>query len=92
MKDLEYLCESFSFDLLKFPQLIEQKKLNSIEFFLMPYRSNDSNFRGFSYVADLLTGEKEMLCYLIEIMANQFGEKYQAKQIMTEHQITEADF
>ena len=58
----------------------------------MPYKNNDENFRGFNYVADLLTDEKDMLCYLIEILANNFNEKYYAKQIMIEHQITENDF
>ena len=71
---------------------MEQKKLNSIEYFLMPYKNYDKNFMGFSFVADLLAGEKDMLCYLIEMVANRFNEKYQAKQIMMEHQITENDF
>jgi hypothetical protein len=51
----------------------------------LPYTKRDKNFRGFSYVADLLTGEKDMLCCLIEIIANRYNEKYEAKQIMIEH-------
>jgi len=65
--------------------MVEQKKLNSIEFFLSPYTKRDKSFRGFSYVADLLTDEKDMLCCLIEIIANRYNEKYEAKQIMIEH-------
>jgi len=43
-------------------------------------------------VGDLLTNEKDMLCCLIEIIANRYNHKYEAKEIMIEHKITETDF
>ena len=94
LKTCDSLCSKLSVSIDNFPELVESKKRNAVSYFLGNYLKNkpeDAQYWGLDQVEDILTGLKEYLVILIELLHSK-GRLHEAKGVMKRHNIEISDF
>ena len=93
-KAAETLLTAFGMDIDDFPQIVENKKIGAVRFFLGSYlqkKPSHVDYRGLDWVEDLFKGLPEYLVIVCDLLFKA-GKIHEAKGIFIRHNLSVKDF